>query len=253
MLLLLLWYSGNRHYEGNPPFQSKFSRKSESGTVRLIRTVCKALSKHGNEQCGVYQAFTSYLSSKAIKKNPPATFKGNRFNILFYDAGALYYISDLVKAFFKDVWQTPNQFLRAVNQDIQVPEYVAGCKALGLVNKIITGPLWRVLESDISILEINDYFQTLVTHLDMWTLNAADLLNGEAILFPDFPPSEDVIWQHLITSCEYDPLVLVILQTLFHAFSALVARLVDDHLPGGNMMSPVHNCKFKLHLYQRPM
>lgn len=206
MLLLLLWYSGNRHYEGNPPFQSKFSRKSESGTVRLIRTVCKALSKHGNEQCGVYQAFTSYLSSKAIKKNPLATFKGNRFNILFYDAGALYYISDLVKAFFKDVWQTPNQLLHAVNQDIQVPEYVAGCKALGLVNKIITGPLWRVLESDTSILEINDYFQTLVTHLDMWALNAADLLNGEAILFPDFPPSEDVIWQHLITSCEYDPL-----------------------------------------------
>ena len=146
---LVQWESS--HFEGNPPFQSKFSRKSESGTVRLIRTACKALSKHGNEQCGVYQAFTSYLSSKAIKKNPLATFKGNRFNILFYDAGALYYISDLVKAFFKDIWQTPNQLLRAVNQDIQVPEYVAGCKALGLVNKIITGPLWRVLESDISI------------------------------------------------------------------------------------------------------
>lgn len=70
---LVLWESS--HFEGNPPFQSKFSRKSESGTVRLIRTACKALSKHGNEQCGVYQAFTSYLSSKAIKKNPLATFK----------------------------------------------------------------------------------------------------------------------------------------------------------------------------------
>ena len=45
-----------------------------------------------------------------IKKNPLASFRGNRFNILFYDAGALYYISDAVKTFFGVVWQTPNQF-----------------------------------------------------------------------------------------------------------------------------------------------
>ena len=236
--ILVQWESS--HFEGNPPVQSKFSHKSESGTVRLIRTACKALSKHGNEQCGVYQAFTSYLSSKGIKRNPLATFRGNRFNIfnLFYDAGALYYISDLVKAFFKDVWQTPNQLLRAVNEDIRVPEYVAGCKALGLVKKIITGPLWRVLESDVSILEMNEYFQILVTHLDMWALNAADVLSGEAILFPDFPPSENAIWQHLTTPSECDPLVLVILQILFHAFSAQIARLVDDHLPGGKHDEP---------------
>ena len=33
-------------------------------------------------------------------------------------------------------------------------------------------------------------------------------------------------------------LVLVIIQTLFHAFSALVSRLVDDHLPGGKYDEP---------------
>ena len=143
-----------------------------------------------------------------------------------------------MQAFFKDVWQTPNQLLRAVNQDMQIPDYAAGCKALGLINKIVTGPLWRVLESETSILEMNNYFQTLVTHLDEWALNAADVLCGEAILFPDFPPTEDVIWQHLITPSEHDPLVLVIIQTLFHAFSALISRLVDDHLPGGKYDEP---------------
>ena len=131
-----------------------------------------------------------------------------------------------------------NYGVQSVNQDIEVPEYVAGCKALGLVNKIVTGPLWRVLESDVSILDMNDRFQTLVTHLDLWALDAADVLSGEAILFPDFPPSEDVVWQHLIVPSELDSLVLVILQTLFHAFSALVARLVDDHLPGGKYDEP---------------
>ena len=233
---LVQWESA--HFEQNPPVQSKFSCKSESGTVRLIRTACKALSKHCNEQCGVYQAFSSFLLARKVHKNPLATFRGNRFNILFYDAGALYYIAELVKAFFKDVWQTPNQLLRAVNEDIRVPEYVAGCKALGLINKIVTGPLWRVLESDVPILEMNNHFQTMVVQFDMWALDASDVVSGEAILFPDFPPSEDVIWQHLITPSEHDSLVLVILQTLFHAFSALVTRLVDDHLPGGKYDEP---------------
>ena len=48
---------------------------------------------------------------------------------------------------FTEVWQSPNQLLRAVLADVKVPEYLAGCKALGLVNKIVTGPLWRVMES----------------------------------------------------------------------------------------------------------
>ena len=82
------------------------------------------------------------------------------------------------------MWQTPNQLLRVVNQDTEVTEYVAGCKALGLVNKIVTGPLWRILESDVSISDMNDRFQTLVTHLDLWALDATDVLSGEATRFP---------------------------------------------------------------------
>ena len=80
------------------------ARKSESGTVRLVRTACKALCKHGSEQSGVYQAFTTFLVSNGVSRNPLASFKGNRFNILFYDAGTLFYIKELVKRFFVDVW-----------------------------------------------------------------------------------------------------------------------------------------------------
>ena len=108
-------------------------RKSESGIVRLVRTACKALSKHGSEQSGVYQQFTTYLRSNGIRRNPLATFRGNRFNILFYDAGAVFYIAPLAKEFFK-IWQTPNQLLKAVLADMEVSQYLAGCKALGLVN-----------------------------------------------------------------------------------------------------------------------
>ena len=104
--------------------------------------------------------FTTFLFSHGVSRNPLASFWGNRFSILFYDAGALYYIAELVKRFFIEVWQTPNQLLRAVFADIQIPEYVARCKALGLINKVITGPLWQVLEcNDVSILDMNERYQ----------------------------------------------------------------------------------------------
>ena len=70
----------------------------ESGTVRLIRTACKAFQKHGCEKSGVYIHFSTFLKSW-VTRVPLATFKGNRFNILFSDAGALYYIADKAKDF----------------------------------------------------------------------------------------------------------------------------------------------------------
>ena len=138
---LLEWETNYFEEGGRPAGPSVLAKKSKLGTVRLIRTACKALSKHGSEQSGVYHPFMSYLATNGIRKNPLATFRGNRFNILFHDAAALYYLSRLIQRFSLEVWQTPNQLLRAVLSNIQVQEHLAGCRAQGLVNKVITGPL----------------------------------------------------------------------------------------------------------------
>ena len=230
------------HFEGTVGAAGLFSsatRQSESGIVRLIRTACKALCKHGSEQSGVYQPFTTFLATNGIKKNPLVSFRRNRFNIVFYDSGALYYISDQVVKFFNEVWQTPNQLLKAVRSDITVPELVAGCRALDLINKIITGPLWRVLESDnVTILEMNTYFDVLITKLDEWAQDASRLLQGDAELYADYPPIKDEIWYRLIASTDHDATAQELLEILCKAFSALLSRLVQDHLPGGAHCSP---------------
>ncbi len=90
-----------------PPSGSVIVRKSEPGIIRTIRTACKALSKHGCEQSGVYmyQPFTAFLKSNGICRNPLASFRGNRFNIVFYDASALYYIAPLVQKLFDEAAQ----------------------------------------------------------------------------------------------------------------------------------------------------
>ena len=65
------------HCEGSVGAVTLFSgiKKSESGIIRLVRTACKALRKHGSEQSGVYQPFTTFLKSKGVKKNPRVSFE----------------------------------------------------------------------------------------------------------------------------------------------------------------------------------
>ena len=80
---LMQWESA--HFDaGVPSSGSVIVRKSEPGIVRLIRTASKALSKHGCEQSGVYQPFTSILKSSGVCRNLLVTFRGNRFNIVFF-------------------------------------------------------------------------------------------------------------------------------------------------------------------------
>ena len=236
---LLLWE--NAHFESVVGAAAAIGgyTKSESGIVRLIWTTCKAMGRHGSEQSGVYQPFTTFLKANNILRNPLAPFRGNRFNILFYDAGVIYLLSSLIKKFLIEVWQTPNKLLRTVLADVQVPEFITGCKALGLVNKLITGPLWRVIESkDLSILDMNCRYQLLVDCLEKWSRDASPIVSCEAILFDDFPPSDDQITCALCTPSEYDSTVQEILQVLFCAFSTLLHRLLKDHLPGGYLDMP---------------
>ena len=56
---------------------------NEPGSIRLIRTVCKAFEKRGDEKSGCPLQFTAFLKRKGITKNPLIHFRGNRFNVIF--------------------------------------------------------------------------------------------------------------------------------------------------------------------------
>lgn len=173
-----------------------------------------------------------------MKRLPLASFRGNRFNILFYDAGALYHLQSAIKEFFASGLSTDNKLLKAVEADSKVSEFWAGCRALGLVSKFVTGPLWRLLESKTPILAMNERYHHMLTCIEDWAKDASPLLSGEARLFADFPPSIDSIYDSLLKPNENDATVQEILQAIFTAFSVLLQRMVKDHLPGGAYDQP---------------
>ena len=112
-----------------------------SGTQRLIRTACKAFHHRGSEQAGCSTHFRTYLRQKGIQNVPLASFRGNRFNIVFYDATGVFYLKSHMVDYLKHCHGQLNRLLQAVLSDLSVPKYIAACKALDIIDKVVTGPL----------------------------------------------------------------------------------------------------------------
>ena len=67
--------------------------------------------------------------------------------------------------------------------DLKNPVYMAGCRALGLIDKVVTGPLWRKLKDpSISVLKMSHVYSEMKNKFDSWNNDANKFINGEAKL-----------------------------------------------------------------------
>ena len=177
------------------------SSSQESTTVRLVRVACKAFERHGDEKSGHPLKFATFLRRKGIHKVPLAHFKGNQFNILFHNAGGVYFLRQHITEFLTHVWGTSNKLLKAVLSDVGEVLNTSGCKALGLINKLVTTPLWRLLEADTYILDVPSISSRLVSFFEACRENVQKtvaFMQGEISPFPDVSIHKDEIWECLI-------------------------------------------------------
>ena len=112
----------------------------ESGTLRLIRSVCKSIHYRGCEKSGRMVTFEIFMEEQDICRLPIYQFLGNRFNIVFLNGAGIYYLFDYLVDFFNKI-ELDNKLLLAVHWDLKVLAYKVGCRALGLIEKQTTGPL----------------------------------------------------------------------------------------------------------------
>ena len=136
----------------------------ESGASRLVRTAAKAVHPHGSDEVGfIASEFISFLKGGG-RDLKIVTKRGNRFNILFYDAGALYYHWDDLLELLND-WPNPNRLLLADKEDMTNDVQKAGVRALGIIDKLITGPFWRLIEKKGSTLHLTPFLTQMKTKL----------------------------------------------------------------------------------------
>ncbi|CAC5383514.1 unnamed protein product [Mytilus coruscus] len=137
---------------------------------------------------------------------------------------------------------TNNGLLRAVSLDIKEDLYLAGCKSFGLISKLITGPLWRLLESPGHILEINKFYKQVIDFLVKGVSDtelAVKFCNGTESPFDTDISTDDKLLQDLVKeNTDVDAIVVPMVQNLFQAIHELLSRLVIDHLPGGTFWEP---------------
>jgi hypothetical protein len=82
---------------------STFTKKDESGAVRLLRTASKCLARGGGmKRVGamwILKPFCRQIYSKKSTKGSHllVPFRGNRFNIVFYNSEVIFYLAEDIK------------------------------------------------------------------------------------------------------------------------------------------------------------
>ena len=217
------------HFDNNPPiFDKNFLKNSQSCVVRLIKTTCKALARGADEKSGKYKDFTTFvkvfLQQHKLHSIPLEEFHGNRFNILFESAAGLYFMKDQIEAFLNG--NQTNKLLKAVLHDIKVPLFVAEVKALRLVSRLITGPLWCLLEDkSIHILDMNRLYLELVNFFDDALGDIESFMKGRLLQFGEATAlKEDALLGALFEDWEHDDQVVVCLNIILPALSKMAKK-----------------------------
>ena len=100
----------------------------ESGTVRLVCTMCKSFAKGADEKSSCHRHWKTYMRNLNIRKMLLQSFHGNRFNIIFLLGGCSYHLRQHALNFLEKVHGTSNLLLKALLADLKVPVYLAGCR-----------------------------------------------------------------------------------------------------------------------------
>ena len=72
-------------------------------------------------------------------------FRGSRYNIIFQKARGVFFLK-VKMLLFLDQYGAGNRLTKAVAADLKVTELLAGSKALGLICRFVTQPLWFTLK-----------------------------------------------------------------------------------------------------------
>ena len=215
--------------------------KGQPGTLRLIRTICKSVSERGCEKSGRMVTFATYLKDKfQMSEIPLYPFLGNRFNIIFLNGGGFYQLYDKLLDFFDKI-EKDNKLLTAVKQ------YRIDCRCLGLIHKLVTGPLWRKMEHEKAALNMSPCYQLMLSSFIEWANDASLFVKGEVGLFPEFI-SKDCLFNELVKpGPEIDESIVQVLKIMFNSFVVVSKRMLTDRLSGGKYDSPteelIQQCK----------
>ena len=215
----------------------------ESGITRLVRTVCKSVQEKGCEKSGRMETFATVMhETHGISNIPSYPFLGNRFNILFLNGAGVFFLYPYFNFF--DELDKENKLLTAVGHDLNVVNYRAGCRALGLIDKLVSGPLWRKMVLEKYALNMTAHYKHMLSCFKLWAENSDPVLSGSVSLFPDHV-KKDARYEKFISRDETDEMTKQCLEIIFAGFIVVSTRMLEDHLEGGKLNENVETLEIE--------
>ncbi len=132
--------------------------------------------------------------------------------------------------------------LQSILFDINEDVYLAGVRALGIIDKLLTGPFQREVSSKGSVLDLNSMLLKLINTLQIWSENGS-----EAIRSHDSPLELDVKKDKLFEALfeqhdpEFDAMTALAIEVAAAEMLILVERQAESQLPGGKYADPTPN------------
>ena len=157
----------NAKYDG-------FNEGSESSVSRVIRTACDILGPRGDQKSGCRVQWTTFIANSVIPY-----FKGNRFNCFFEAVASLiFHLPTMVQFFSSGVLhENPNRKIHSVSPDVQDKTLMCMVCAVALFFIKITGPYWKLINSDVKYFNFHLYLKKMVTNFEKWIDDPSDLLS----------------------------------------------------------------------------
>ncbi|VDI15710.1 Hypothetical predicted protein [Mytilus galloprovincialis] len=205
-------------------------------TSDFIRASTKLCVPGADEKSGYGQLFLTFLKQLDIPVDlKMSTFHGHRINLLFSMGAAVFFHREHIKEFIDSFFSITerNSLITSVYHYVDNPVYLAGCRAFGIVDKILTGPIWRIIESTSHILDLNKVWFDFKKILEKYSVDATELVEGK-VLYPEYTVQDKVFESlFLIDNEELNILTTEALQIVLLNFCIIIERQLFDNLPGG--------------------
>ena len=213
-----------------------WDRKKESATLLAIRSFCNCYGPDADEAAGYPFEFKVHLDDKFQKPCYLQEYRGNRFNIPFKNASAVFFHKDHMLSLFNTFDESQkNKLVKSVMYDLTDNVVLSGIRAMGLLEKQVTTPLMDMLDSSIHVMDTSQYYTRVYDKVKEWMIDPTQLLVGEVVLFEDFPPNKDEQWDALFApvSAEVEDFTRQCLVIVCHSLCLCMTRQLADHLPNG--------------------
>ncbi|CAC5420510.1 unnamed protein product [Mytilus coruscus] len=203
-------------------------------TTDFIRACCKLCVPGADEKSGYGSLFRTFLSDNNIDLKL-TTFHGHVLicfllwvHLCF--SQKIIFMNLLICILKKE---NRNNLLKAVANYVKNPMYLAGCRAFGIVDKLFTGPLWRIIENADHILDLNQVWEQFKGFLEIYSQDATDLVEGK-ILYKNYTNIDEIFGcLFAVEDEELNILTTEALQIILLNFQLILERQLSDCLPGG--------------------